>query len=173
MTGHKKQRGWRGLEEYGEIERVRPQHLPRVTTSPQGVLTTAVLAVPYSACLTSTHRAGPRHTAAEDTFRCKEENRAWWDVKSDVNLCSFPSFFACLLLHLFLFYTPLFFILRLLFLSVLLCRIRAAKWKQQFSQKNFLITRNRFCKVSWGNKSFFGQFLRTPQQNKWRHKHIL
>ena len=45
MTGHKKQSGWRGMEEYREIERVRPQHLPRVTTSPRGVLTTDVLAV--------------------------------------------------------------------------------------------------------------------------------
>lgn len=54
MTGHKKQKG-KGrsdLEEYGEIERVSPQHLPRVTTSLQEVLTTAVLAVCCSACMT-------------------------------------------------------------------------------------------------------------------------
>lgn len=52
MTGHKKEKGRSGLEEYGEIERVRPQHLPRVTTSLQGVLTTAVLAVCCSARMT-------------------------------------------------------------------------------------------------------------------------
>lgn len=139
MTGHKKQRGWRDLEEYEEIERVRPQHLPRVTTSPQEVLTTAVLPVHCSACLTRTHRAGPRHTAAEDSFKCKErESRVGYEV-----VCK-PQFFLCMSLAVVFIVHPLCFFLQLLLLSVLLCRIRAAKYKQRFSatfphyQKPFL-----------------------------------
>ena len=167
MTGHKKQRGWRGPEEYGEIERVRPQHLPRVTTSPRGVLTTAVLAVHCSACLTSTHRAGPRHTAAEDTFKCKErESRVGCEVR-----CK-PQLFLCLSLAVvFLFYNPSFFPLRLLFLSLLLCRIRAAKWKQQFSAK-FPHYQKTVWKCFWGDKSFFFLVTLFYQHNKWRHKHF-
>lgn len=160
MTGHKKQRGWRGLEEDGEIERVRPQHLPRVTTSPQGVLNTAVLAVHCSACLTSTHRAGPRHTAAEDTLKCKErESTVGCEVR-----CK-PWLFARLLSQLFLFYSRSFFFPWLLFLSLLLCRIRATKREQQFSAK-FSSLPETVC-LEATKVFFFGQFLTTPLSTQW------
>lgn len=152
MTGNKKQRGWRGLEEYGEIERVRPQHLPRVTASPQGVLTTAVLAVHCSACLTSTHRAGPWHTAAEDTFKCKEKERAEWDVKSDVKLL------------FFFFYSPLSAVVSAFsFSDYFSCHFCSAELEQLNGSNNFQQNlphyQKPFFKVSWGNKSFFGQFF--------------
>lgn len=127
MTGHKKQRGWRGLEEYGEIERVRPQHLPRVTTSTQGVLTTAILAVHCSACLTSTHRAGPRRTAAEDTFKYKERREQ--GKCKPLFLCLFLC--LCRLLLFFLSFNPSDYFSR----HFCCAELKAAKWERQFSAR--------------------------------------
>lgn len=169
MTGHKKQRGWRGPEEYGEIERVRPQHLPRVTTSPQGVLTTAVLAVHCSACLTSTHRAGPRHTAAEDTFKCKErESRVGCEVR-----CK-PHFFLCLSLAVVFYFTTLLSSPSDYFSCHFCCaELEQLNGSNNF-QQNFLITRKPFQSVLEATKVFLVNFLKTLfyQQNKWRHKHF-
>lgn len=143
MTGHKKQWRRRGLKEYREIERVRPQHLPRVTTSPRGVLTTAVLAVCCSACLTS---AGPRHPAAEDTFKCKDRETPLWVLQLFV------------FLYLLFFFFSFFF---LLLFSSALCRIRAAKWKRQFLPKY-----PHYQKVFVREQKFLCQFLQKPLLTK-------
>lgn len=163
MTGHKKPRGWRDLEEYEEIERVRPQHLPRVTTSPQEVLTTAVLPVHCSACLTEQD---------PDTQQLKIHSNV---KRYEGEVVCKPQFFLCMSLAVFFYFTPPLFLPRT---TSLVSSVVQPNISNDF-QQHFLITRNRF-KVSFliqqvFSKSFLDDFFKNTsyQQNKWRQKHIL
>lgn len=173
MTGHKKQRrGRRSLEKYGKIERVRTQHLPRVATSPQGVLTTAVLAVRCSAC----DWAARWHSYALNNLKRKGRQRG--GTSSQTWTCFLPLFFAHLTHLVFFFYYLSIFSLSLpqsTFVVRLLCWIRAAKWKQQFSAKFPHYEKLLFFPLSVSSQQKFYQLFveHIYRTNKWLHKHVL